>query len=139
MWDSGDLFERVTAGLASYNADNAETDSFDSRSDNKGPEPEGVAVGKVDGTPYAFVGLERTSAVVVLDLSDPTAPSYVGLLQNRNDSVDAEDPAAGDLGPEGVAFVAADDSPNGEPLVLVGNGSRHDQHRGSSTWAESRN
>ena len=49
VWDSGDLFERVTAGLASYNADNAETDSFDSRSDNKGPEPEGVAVGKVDG------------------------------------------------------------------------------------------
>ena len=28
---------------------------------------------------------------------------------------------AGDLGPEGLAFVAAGDSPNGKPLLIVGN------------------
>jgi hypothetical protein len=27
----------------------------------------------------------------------------------------------GDLGPEGLTFIAAKDSPNGKPLLLVGN------------------
>jgi hypothetical protein len=27
----------------------------------------------------------------------------------------------GDLGPEGIHFIAAKDSPNGKPLLLVGN------------------
>jgi hypothetical protein len=30
-------------------------------------------------------------------------------------------PLAGELGPEGLAFVPARDSPNGVPLVIVGN------------------
>jgi hypothetical protein len=121
VWDSGDLLEEVTADLASYNADNAETDSFDSRSDNKGPEPEGVTVGRVGLRSYAFVGLERTSAVAVLDVSRPASPSYVGLLSNRDDTVDATDPGAGDLGSEGLHFVPRGDSPTKRPLLLVGN------------------
>jgi hypothetical protein len=28
---------------------------------------------------------------------------------------------AGDLGPEGVAFITAEDSPNGQPMLVVGN------------------
>lgn len=121
VWDSGDLLERVTADLASYNANHAETDSRDSRSDNKGPEPEGVTVGHIGKRAYAFVGLERTSAIAILDVTKPTAPTYVGLLQHRDDSFPATEPAAGDLGPEGVRFVPAGVSPNGQPLLLVGN------------------
>lgn len=121
VWDSGELLERVTAELPAYNADHSETDSADSRSDNKGPEPEGVTIGRVGMRTYAFVGMERNSAVAVLDVSRPDAPEYVSLLSNRDDSYPAEDPRAGDLGPEGLAFVAAEDSPNGEPLLLVGN------------------
>jgi len=30
-------------------------------------------------------------------------------------------PAAGDLGPEGLTFVAADDSPTGRAMLIVGN------------------
>jgi hypothetical protein len=36
--------------------------------------------------------------------------------------VDAGDfSAAGDLGPESIKFIAAQDSPNGEALLIVGN------------------
>ena len=45
---------------------------FDNRSDDKGPEPEGVAVGKIDGRTYAFVGLERVGGVVVYDVTEPS-------------------------------------------------------------------
>lgn len=38
---------------------NAENDSFDNRSDNKRPEPEGVALGRIGRRTYAFIGLER--------------------------------------------------------------------------------
>lgn len=121
VWDSGDLFERVTADLPSYNANNDETDSADSRSDNKGPEPEGVVVGRVGGRMFAFVGLERTSAIVILDVTQPAQPRFQSLLTNRDEAGDAEEGTAGDLGPEGLEFVSATDSPNGKPLLLVGN------------------
>ncbi|QWC84817.1 choice-of-anchor I family protein [Nocardioidaceae bacterium] len=129
VWDSGDLFEQVTAAATPgiFNADNAEQDSFDGRSDNKGPEPEGVVTGVVGDRTYAFVGLERHSGIVVLDVSDPREPAYVDLLVNRDLTVGDTEPgeddptAVGDLGPEGLAFVAAGDSPTGQPLLIVGN------------------
>lgn len=60
VFDSGSDFERVTAASnpAFFNASNDDR-TFDSRSDNKGPEPEGLAVGEVGKRRYAFIGLER--------------------------------------------------------------------------------
>ncbi len=84
--------------------------SQEGRSDNKGPEPEGVVVGEIDGTTYAFIGLERTNAVVVYDVSDPAAPVYDQTLYTD-----------GDISPEGLSFIAADDSPSGVPLLAVTN------------------
>ena len=59
----------------------------------------------------------------------PTESAFVTYVNNRDFSVsveDADDPAAvlddaGDLGPEGVEFIPAADSPTGQPLVAVGN------------------
>ena len=135
VWDSGDDIERQIALLIekevlpmdAFNATNDENDTFDNRSDDKGPEPEGVVVGEVDGRTFAFVGLERVSGVIVYDVSDPLAPSYAGFLIHRDFSVDAQlpdgstNPAVGDLGPEGLAFIAAADSPTGQALLVTSN------------------
>ena len=124
-WDSGDAFEQVTASVQPtlFNANNDDNDSFDSRSDNKGPEPEGVDLGTIRGRTYAFVGLERQGGIVVVDVTDPVDGRVVGFASNRSTDPDADAEAgeAGDLGPEGVLFVPGEDSPTGEPLLVVGN------------------
>lgn len=121
VWDSGDELERLTAELhpEDFNTDNDENDA-DSRSDAKGPEPEGVTTGTVNGTPYAFVGLERIGGIAVYDLSDPRSPELAGYVNSRDFAGDPEAGTAGDLGPEGLTFVSAEDSPNGMPLLVVG-------------------
>lgn len=133
VWDSGDLFERLSEALDGtltiFNTTNS-ANSFDNRSDDKGVEPESVVVGDVNGRQYAFVGLERDSGIVVLDLLNPAAPRLVTYVTNRkfprnpttgallacNDVNDC-----GDLGPEGLTFVAAKHSPTGRALLIVSN------------------
>jgi len=123
VFDSGDDFEQITAGLIpnDFNSTNDENGSFDDRSDDKGPEPEGVVIGKVRGETYAFVGLERVGGIMIYNVTDPTSAGFVGYVNNRDFSVDAQTPEAGDLGPEGLLFIKADDSPNGRPMLVVGN------------------
>lgn len=84
------------------------------RLDNKGPEPESVAVGQVNGKTFAFVALERSSAIMMYDLSNPTAPKFVQWLQNTTDM------SNGDISPEGLSFVPAAQSPTGKALLLAG-------------------
>jgi hypothetical protein len=128
VYDSEDLLERITAEArpAHFNASN-DNNTFDNRSDDKGPEPEGVVIGKVLGKPYAFIGLERIGGVAVFDVSDPATPEFVDYVNNRNfdvePAIDEEqgNPAAGDLGPEGLLFISNEASPNGRALLVVGN------------------
>ena len=42
-----------------FNANDGISSAVDQRSDDKGPEPEGVVTGVVNGRTYAFIGLER--------------------------------------------------------------------------------
>jgi hypothetical protein len=123
VWDSGDQIEQFTAATFpdDFNSDNAENGSFDDRSDNKGPEPEGVTVANINGSWYAFVGLERIGGIMTFDISNPTAPVLVGYANSRDFSGDAEAGTAGDLGPEGVLFISAETSPNGKNLLVVTN------------------
>ncbi len=121
VWDSGERLERLNTTLGEFNSDNAENDSWDTRSDNKGPEPEGVTVGEIGGRSYAFVGLERIGGVAVYDVSKPRDPLFVQYLNRRDFSGDAEAGTAGDLGPEGLLFIPKHDSPVGSPLLVVTN------------------
>ncbi|MES2626455.1 MAG: choice-of-anchor I family protein, partial [Pseudomonadota bacterium] len=124
VYDSGDTLERMTAlaDPANFNSSHDANNSFDTRSDDKGPEPEGVTVGKVRGNLYAFVGLERVGGVAVFDVTEPAATKFVSYTNNRDFSVgDVSAEYAGDLGPEGILFIKAEDSPTGAPLLVLGN------------------
>ena len=74
------------------------------------------------GKRYAFVGLERIGGIMVYDVSVPNSPAFV-LYDNstRDWEGDPEMGTAGDLGPEGLIVIAAEDSPIGEPLLVVAN------------------
>jgi hypothetical protein len=129
IYDSGSDFETVTAATipAAFNSDNDDNDSFDNRSDDKGPEPEGIALGKIRGRTVAFIGLERVGGIMAYDITNPYKVKFLSYINNRDFSVDAQlpddssNPLAGDLGPEGLVFIPASKSPNGKPLVAVGN------------------
>lgn len=123
VFDSGDQFEQIIAAAlpAEFNSDNDENGSFDSRSDAKGPEPEGLAIGTIGRRTYAFIGLERIGGIMVYDITSPSSPEFVQYINNRDFSGDAEAGTAGDLGPEGITFIAADQSPDGHPMLAVAN------------------
>ncbi|MDX2071850.1 MAG: choice-of-anchor I family protein [Haliscomenobacter sp.] len=122
VWDSGDQLERITRDHPFYgqmfNANNGTSAAAKNRSDNKGPEPEGVATAVINNKPYAFIALERIGGVMVYDLSNPLAPKFVTYANNRafpaNNATD-------DRGSEGIIFVSDKESPNGKALVLVAN------------------
>lgn len=111
VFDSGDAFEQITASLipALFNSEGTSS-SFDSRSDNKGPEPEGLTVGQIGDRFYAFIGLERTGGLMVYDITNPLNPTFVTYTRTE-----------GDFAPEGVLFIPSIDSPINKPLVVVTN------------------
>lgn len=137
VFDSGDAIEQFLASdecmLGTqrsipcqdyFNSGHDEGDDFDSRSDAKGPEPEGLALANVGGSTFLFLGLERMGGILVYDITDPTAPVRVEYLNTRDDwaTEDTESvlAAAGDLGPEGLVFIPAEDAPGDTPLLVVG-------------------
>jgi hypothetical protein len=82
-----------------------------------------VTIAEIEGNTYAFIGLERVGGVMVYNISNPQAASFVQYINPRDFTVDAEDDVeiVGDLGPESIVFIPAADSPSGEPLLLVSN------------------
>lgn len=118
--DTGDTLEQYIAATypAAFNTD-AEGATFDQRSPNKGPEPEAVVVATINGTAYAFLALERMGGIATFDLSNPATPVLADYVNPKLEP--AVQPGDGDGGPEGLAFVAAADSPTGKPLLLVAN------------------
>lgn len=121
VFDSASAFEDITAEQLPefFNSNNDDNDSFDARSDDKGPEPEGVEIGAIGDRTYAFVGLERVGGIMVFDITEPRNASFVDYVVTRDFSAAADSPDAGDLGPEGLVFVPAEDSPTGEALLIV--------------------
>ncbi len=128
IFDSGDQLERLIAEVlpTNFNA-NHTSNTVDNRSDDKGPEPEGVTTAQIGGKVLAFVGLERIGGVAVYDVSDPYRPSFLS-YENTRDFTKAPGQDAttkvvsgGDLGPEGLIAIPASGSPTGLPMVAVAN------------------
>jgi hypothetical protein len=109
VYDSKDQMEVITSILTplTFNSDGLAA-TFDTRSDNKGPEPEGVVIGEINGVPYAFIGLERVGDILVYNVSNPAAPVFVQYINTIEDN-----------GVEGLTFVSAANSPTGKPLLVT--------------------
>ena len=118
VFDSGDDFEQILAAFSAtpltasiFNSDGNPI-SFDTRSDNRGPEPEGLAVGTVGNRLYSFVGIERAGGFMVYDITSPSHPFFVDYINDWQ---------LGAISPEGLLFIPAADSPNGTPPLIVAN------------------
>lgn len=78
----------------------------DNRSDDKGVEPEGIAIGTVGTKKLAFVGMERATSIATYDVSNPAAPVFYQILKTG-------------VEPEGVLFISAKNSPTKKSLLVV--------------------
>jgi len=123
--------EAITSSNPFYNASFDRTGN-DRRSDRQGPEPEGTALGKIGDKLFAFIGIERPGGVAVYDITNPLSPTFQYYLNfrvhNPTNTTTVQGTQqmtnlgrAGDLGPEGIAFIHASQSPNGKDLVLISN------------------
>ncbi len=113
VFDSAGLIEQAVALLTPslHNADSGLTTLSDTRSDNKGPEPEGITVGQINGRTYAFVSLERAGGGnMVFDLTNPADVTFTTYVRTE-----------GDVSPEGTLFIPASESPNGQDLLILSN------------------
>jgi hypothetical protein len=119
VWDGGADMEWLIAkhpSLATiFNASNA-NNTRKNRSDDKGPEPEGVATAKIGNNTYAFVALERIGGCMVYDVTNPAAPVYQDYKNTRNIAT-----YAGDNGAEGIIHIPAAESPDGQDWVILAN------------------
>lgn len=117
IFDSGDDFETIIAELRDANAfnnDDYPSDDPDvvdeNRSDNKGPEPEAITVGEVDGKTLAFIGLERDSGIMIYDISDPENSVFIDYIESA---------VEGDISPEVIKFISAEDSETGVAQLAI--------------------
>jgi hypothetical protein len=106
VWDSGDDLEQITAKAfpANFNASNT-SNAIDNRSDDKGPEPEGIAVANLWGRDYVFVALERIGGVVVYDIENPRWPRFVQYINVRDFTQAPSSALSKDQGAEGLVVV----------------------------------
>ncbi|GAB2689583.1 choice-of-anchor I family protein [Aliiglaciecola aliphaticivorans] len=141
VFDSGDDFEKISSAILGNDFNSAHTENKgDNRSDDKGGEPEAIAVGEINGRTYAFIGLERSGDLFTYDVTNPFNVAFVAHNNNRDFDTDfeldddldnpcdesegmdcSEVAESGDLGPESIKFVSAEQSPNGNALLIIGN------------------
>ncbi len=128
IWDSGSLLDQIQTqafgvaninGSHSYSSDKSTMNYVgQDRSDDKGAEPEGVALGMVGDRRIAILGLERMTALAIFDITQPRMPVFQEWLQ----MLPTKATPAKDVkywSPEGIVFVPADKSPSGKALIIT--------------------
>lgn len=118
IFDSGNQLEKITQKYLPeyFNSSNTNVKPY-SRNNSKGPEPEDVEIGVIDGKTYVFIGLERIGGIVTYDITNIENPEFAGYFSGRDYSEDIK----GDVGIEGLKFVSAEKSPLGKPLLITSN------------------
>jgi hypothetical protein len=120
VYDSKDLIEQIIANhptfAAIFNASNTGVPSLKNRSDDKGPEVEGIYFQTINGKPYVFLALERIGGVMVFNVENPLSPVFVAYRNNRSTTLSGPD-----LGAEGIVTIPAAISPNGNDIVILAN------------------
>lgn len=111
VYDSGSqMAQQIATQVPTiFNADEGSVNNFDNRSDDKGAEPEGIAVAQLGQRYYAFVGLERVGGVMVYHITNPQSAEFE-VYQPSTD---------GDIAPEGILFIKAEDHLSRKNLLLV--------------------
>ena len=128
FWDSGELLDQIQTqafGVANINGSHSLSSDKSTmnyvgqdRSDDKGSEPEGVAVGMVGDRRIAVLGLERMTALVVFDITEPRKPIFQEWIQMLpTKATPAKD--VKHWSPEGIVFVPAENSPSGKALIIT--------------------
>jgi MYXO-CTERM domain-containing protein len=117
VWDSGQStstnFETLLATLdpTRFNMNNGNPANFDTRSDDKGPEPEALTIGQFGSSLLAFVGMERQNGLMVYDITDVNNPTFVSYLNSQADGL---------ISPESMVYIPAGQSPTGSAVLLTG-------------------
>ena len=128
IWDSGALLDQIQTqafGVANINGSHSYSKDLSTmnyvgqdRSDDKGAEPEGVALGMVGDRRIAILGLERMTALAIFDITKPLKPVFQEWLQMLpTKATPAKD--VKHWSPEGIVFVPADKSPSGKALIIT--------------------
>jgi Esterase-like activity of phytase len=71
VWDAENTIEQLAVRTGLH---------IEGRAESKGPEPEGLAITELGGTPVALIASERSNFVAVYDVSDVTAPKFRQIL-----------------------------------------------------------
>eukprot|EP01060_Flectonema_neradi_P027102 TRINITY_DN3673_c0_g1_i1.p1 TRINITY_DN3673_c0_g1~~TRINITY_DN3673_c0_g1_i1.p1 ORF type:complete len:755 (+),score=218.82 TRINITY_DN3673_c0_g1_i1:75-2339(+) len=116
--ESGSQFEKLIEKYAPkfFGINDGAFASGEKRSTKKGPEPESLDVGEVDGVPLMFVGLERVGLIAVYDISDVTAPKFHSFGSSLSESKCDDTSLLVD--PEALKFVPAAENPTNHDILI---------------------
>ncbi|CAL1535254.1 unnamed protein product [Lymnaea stagnalis] len=125
LYDSGSDIELTTARYCSH-LFNTDSSGVDDKSDEKGPEPESLELGRIGDRLYVFVGNESPGTISVYSIgSDVTTARFEtifcgGITDDGRRVVEKFDKyEVYGIDPEDIRFYDADDSPTGFPVLMV--------------------
>lgn len=119
VYDSGSTLEMFAAANdpETFNTNSGNLSLTDTRSDDKGPEPEAIAYASLGGRDYAFVGAERQNGIYAFDITNLSNVKVVGYFNTISSN---EDSGAAYISPESIKFIHAGTNPSGKNLLVVG-------------------
>lgn len=119
VFDSGSAIEQFVAAndATTFNMNSGNLTQMDTRSDDKGPEPEALAFGRIDGKDFIFVGAERQNGIFQFDITDLNNVSIVGYFNSVTSSADS---GGSFISPESILFLDAASNPSGKNLLVIG-------------------